>query len=85
MSNCDRGAKQFVRSQRASDRRKRVAQGATAGFFAGGLVGGRAGAGIQVPSLAASYQELVPLLEQLLVLPLEAQGLLEQVLSVELE
>lgn len=44
--NCDRGAKQFVRSHRASDRRKRVAQGATAGFFAGGLLGGGAGAGI---------------------------------------
>ena len=45
-TNCDRGAKQFVRSHRASDKRKRVAQGATTGFFAGGLVGGGAGAGI---------------------------------------
>ena len=44
--NCDRGAEQHVRSQRASDKRKRVAQGATAGFFAGGLVGGGAGVGI---------------------------------------
>ena len=44
--NCDRSAEQFARSQRASDRRRRVAQGATAGFFAGGLVGGGAGAGI---------------------------------------
>ena len=45
-TNCDRSAEQHVRSQRASDKRKRVAQGATAGFFAGGLVGGGAGAGI---------------------------------------
>jgi hypothetical protein len=44
--NCDRGAKQFVKIQRAKEKRKRVAQGATAGFFAGGLVGGGAGAGI---------------------------------------
>ena len=45
-TNCDRSARQHVRSQRASDKRKRVTQGATAGFFAGGLVGGGAGAGI---------------------------------------
>ena len=45
-TNCERSAKQFVRSHRASDKRKRVAQGATAGFFAGGLIGGGAGAGI---------------------------------------
>ena len=43
--NCDRSAKQHVRSQRASDKRKKVAQGATTGFFAGSLVGGGAGAG----------------------------------------
>ena len=43
--NCDRSAEQHVKSQRASDKRKRVAQGATAGFFSGGLVGGGAGAG----------------------------------------
>ena len=45
-TNCEMSAKQHVRSQRASDKRKRIAQGATAGFFAGGLVGGGAGAGI---------------------------------------
>ena len=44
--NCEMGAKQHIRGQRASDKRKRIAQGATAGFFAGGLVGGGAGAGI---------------------------------------
>lgn len=45
-TNCEKSAKQHVKSQRASDKRKRVAQGATAGFFAGGLVGSGAGAGI---------------------------------------
>ena len=45
-TNCDRGAVEFARSQRARDRRRRVAQGATAGFFAAALTGGGIGAGV---------------------------------------
>ena len=44
--NSEKCEKQFIRSQKSGDKRKRVAQGATAGFFAGGLLGGGAGAGI---------------------------------------
>ena len=45
-TNCDLAAQQHARSQRANDKRKRVAQGATAGFFAGGLTGAGIGTGL---------------------------------------
>ena len=58
-TNCDGSAEQHVRSQRASDKRKKVAQGATTGFFAGTLVGGGAGAGAGA-AIGALIGSIVP-------------------------
>ena len=57
--NSKEGEKRYGKSQRASDKRKRVAQGATAGFFAGGLTGGGVGTGVGA-GIGAIIGSIVP-------------------------